>query len=234
MMAIQEPASRGMPLSPMRKMIAAHTAEAHLSIPHYRVAVDIEADELLRLRQELNSRNGDDRISVNDLLIKACATALIERPEINIHLIDGEIHRYPEPHIAVVVAVPGGVLAPVIRSANGKTLHEISGEMKALTERAAAGHLKQSEITGGTFTISNLGMYGVAQFDAIINLPQCAILAVGAAKPTPVIRNGSVQVAAVMRATLSADHRAIDGAVVAEFLAALRRILQRPQALVAD
>lgn len=233
-MAVRESAFRSVPLSPMRKMIAAHTAEAHQSIPHYRVAVDIETDELLRLRREINSRNSDIRISVNDLLIKACATALIERPELNIHLVDGEIRQYAEPHIAVVVAVPGGVLTPVIRGAGGKTVPEISGEMGALAERATAGRLKRSEITGGTLTISNLGMYGVDQFDAIISPPQCAVLAVGAAKPQPVIRNGAVCAATVMRATLSADHRVIDGAGAAEFLATLRRILEAPQALVAS
>jgi pyruvate dehydrogenase E2 component (dihydrolipoyllysine-residue acetyltransferase) len=217
-----------LPLSPLRKAIAAQTAEAKRTIPHYRVSMDIRMDHALALRSRANQRNPHHRISVNDIVIKACAAALVEQPELNIQLAGDEIHRYHQANIAVVVAVPGGLSTPIIRAAETKTVEEISREVRALTERAVKNQLKRSEIVGGTFSISNLGMYGVDDFDAVINPPQCAILAVGAIRDRPVVQRDGVVAAALMKTTLSLDHRAIDGATGATFLRHLRETLEHP------
>jgi len=219
-------------LSPLRKIIAARMTEAKQTIPHYRVSSDIEMDALLTLRKKHNEKNPDQKASVNDFIIKACATALMENPAINIQLIDDEIHQYHQADISVVIAVKGGLSTPVIRNANNKTVAEIAEEVQALAARAQNGSLKMDEILGGTFSISNLGMYGVDQFDAIINPPQCAILAIGSAKPQPIIKDGDIAIATVMRVTLSLDHRAIDGATGAQFLGVLKEKLQNPGHLI--
>jgi len=220
------------PLSPLRKIIAARMTEAKHSIPHFRIAADIEMDAVLSVRKQLNADDPENSVSVNDFIIKACAAALMERPAINIQLIGNEIHQYQQADISVVIAVDGGLSTPVIRNANGKSVQDIAAEVKTLAARAAAGQLKMDEIMGGSFSISNLGMYGVDQFDAIINPPQCAILAVAGAKPQPVVKNNELGIATVMRVNLSLDHRAIDGAMGAEFLAVLRDKLQHPEALL--
>ena len=220
------------PLTPLRKIIAARMAEAKQTIPHYRVSSDIEMDTLLALRKKHNEKNPDQKVSVNDFIIKACATALMEKPAINIQLIDDEIHQYHQADISVVIAVEGGLSTPVIRNANNKTVAEIAEEVQVLAARAQNGTLKMDEILGGTFSISNLGMYGVDQFDAIINPPQCAILAIGSAKPQPIVKDGDIAIATVMRVTLSLDHRAIDGATGAQFLDVLKEKLQNPDHLI--
>lgn len=225
-----EPAAK--PLTPLRKAIALRMVEAKQNIPHYRVSVDIELDALLALRKDWNSKNPNDRLSVNDFVIKACASALMEVPQINIQLVDDEILQYDQADISVVVAVQGGLSTPVIRNADVKSLQEISQEVKSLAERAASNSLKMSEIIGGTFSISNLGMYKVAQFDAIINPPQCAILAVATAMSQPIIRNGEIFETTVMRLSLSLDHRAIDGADGAKFLMVLKQQLENPKKLI--
>lgn len=222
------------PMTPMRKVIAARMTEAKQTIPHYRLTVDIEMDALLAARERENAASSGIRISVNECLIKACAMALMEHPAINVQCVDQEIRCFPEADISVIVAIEGGLVAPVIRRANRKTLRDIATEVKALTARAAAGQLRMDEILGGTFTISNLGAYGVDQFDAIINSPQCAILAVGRAKPQmTVAKSGEARIATILRATLSVDHRAIDGAVGAAFLKTLREKLEQPKGLFA-
>ena len=220
-------------LSPLRKVIAARMSEATRTIPHYRVVADIEVDALLKVRQELRneSREGGAKanLSLNDLLIKACAAALMDTPAVNVQWVDDEIHRYHTADISVVIAVEGGLSTPIIRCADTKSIWEISSEVKELAARAAKNALKVQEIVGGSFSISNLGMYDVDRFDAIINPPQCAILAVGAAKPRVVVSSqGEMRVANVMTATLSCDHRAIDGAMGAAFLTALRQRIGRP------
>ena len=220
------------PLTPLRKIIAARMTDAKQTIPHYRVGADIEMDALLALRQQFNEEHPNTKVSVNDFIIKACAMALIENPALNIQLIDNEIHQYPQADISVVIAVEGGLSTPVIRHANRKSVQAIAEEVKELTARAQQGSLKMDEILGGTFSVSNLGMYGVDQFDAIINPPQCAILAVGGAKPQAVIREDEIKTARVMRVTLSLDHRAIDGATGAQFLSILRNLLQEPESLL--
>ncbi|HAB39025.1 MAG TPA: hypothetical protein DCE52_13715 [Rhodobacteraceae bacterium] len=225
------------PLTPLRKIIAARMTQAKQSSPHYRVGMDIDMDALLALRQQYNTDNlaADNgiKISVNDFIIKACATTLMAMPALNIQFIDGEIHQYPQADISVVIAVEGGLSTPVICDANNKTVQTIAKEIKALAARAQSGTLKMDEILGGTFSISNLGMYGVDQFDAIINPPQCAILAIGSARPQPIIKAGEITSATVMRATLSLDHRVIDGATGAQFLSILREQLQHPEGLLA-
>lgn len=219
-------------LSPLRKVIAARMVEAKRTIPHFRLAADIELDALLDLRRELREQNTDAALSLNDLLIKACASALIDTPAVNIQWVDGEIHQYRAADISVVTAIEGGLSTPIIRSAESKTIWEISREVKELAARAAKNALKVDEVLGGSFSVSNLGMYGVDQFDAIINPPQCAILAVGSAKPRCLVSpEREVHIATVLRTTLSVDHRAIDGATAAAFLAALRRRLEQPEHL---
>jgi len=219
------------PLTALRKIIAARMTEAKQTIPHYRVSIDIDMDPLLALRKQFNADNPDTKVSVNDFVIKACANALMDHPAINIQLIDDEIHQYHQADISVVVSVEGGLSTPVLRNANTKSVQEIAAEVKALATRAANGQLKMNEILGGSFSISNLGMYGVDQFDAIINPPQCAILAVGSARAQPVIKDAEIAIATVMRATLSLDHRAIDGATAAGFMSVLRDQLQMPSLL---
>jgi len=219
------------PLSPLRKVIAARMAEAARTIPHFRVVVDIEMDALLSWRARINASSAD-KVSINDCLVKACASALMEHPAINAQFVGDAIHQYHSADISIVVAVDGGLATPVIRGADRKSVQEIAVESKALATRAAARQLRMDEITGGSFSISNLGAYGVEQFDAIINPPQCAILAVGSAKRRLVIRdNGESQLATVLCATLSVDHRAIDGAVAAKFLATLRGMVEAPGVL---
>lgn len=219
------------PLTPLRKIIAARMTEAKKSIPHYRVSVDIDMDNLLALRQQINTGNPEQKLSVNDFVIKACAMALMQWPALNSQFMGDEIHQYTDAEISVVVAVDGGLSTPVLRQANQKSLHSIAAEVKTLATRAAKGQLKMAEISGGSFSISNLGAYGVDQFDAIINPPQVAILAVSAAKQQAVVQNGAVQIKSIMRVSLSLDHRAVDGAAGANFLATLRTLLESPEPL---
>jgi pyruvate dehydrogenase E2 component (dihydrolipoamide acetyltransferase) len=219
-------------MGPLRKVIAARMAEAKRTIPHYRVGVDIGMDALLSLRAEANAAQLENKLSVNDCLIKACALALIEIAELNCCFVDNEIHRYTHANISIVVPVEGGLSTPVIREADTKTVREISKEVKEIVARAARNALRMDEILGGSFSLSNLGMCGVDTFDAIINAPQVAILAVGQTK-RQVIVSGSdeIRIASVLRATLSADHRIIDGATSAAFLKSLQDIVQKPQRL---
>ncbi len=220
-------------MTPLRKVIAARMQEAKQTIPHYRVAVDIEMDALLAARQKLNAEHSDAKVSVNDFIIKACAQALMECPEVNIQYVDGHIHQYHQADISVVIAVGGGLATPVVWGANRKSLHEISSTVKDLAARAAAGKLKMDEIMGGSFSISNLGMFDVDSFDAIINPPQCAILAVASARPQVRVVDGDIKTPVIMRAALSLDHRTIDGATGAKFMGVLKDIIQSPSHLEA-
>jgi pyruvate dehydrogenase E2 component (dihydrolipoamide acetyltransferase) len=218
------------PLTPLRKVIAARMTEAMRTIPHYRAGIDIEIDALIKLRGELNVQNPAGHLSLNDLFIKTCAAALMDTPAVNIQWVDNEIHQYRSADISIVTAVKGGLATPIVRNADTKSVWEISSEVKALSARAAKGALRMGEILGGSFSISNLGMFGVDEFDAIINPPQCAILGVGAARSRIVVSEGKeFRSATVVRVTLSADHRAIDGAVSAAFLSALRKRIEQPE-----
>lgn len=220
------------PLTPLRKIIAARMAEAKRTIPHFRLTRAIQVDALLQARTQLVEQRPDEPLSLNDLLIKACATALLDVPDVNIQWVDGSIRRYRAADISVVVAVPGGLSTPIVRNADTKPLRQIAGEMRDLTSRATTNALRMDEIQGGSFSISNLGMHGVDQFDAIINPPQCAILALGRARECCVVVDRQITIATVMQATLSVDHRALDGAVAARFLAALSERIARPAHLI--
>jgi pyruvate dehydrogenase E2 component (dihydrolipoamide acetyltransferase) len=219
------------PLSPIRKIIGARMLEATQSIPHFRLAAQIELDALLGLRNTLNSATPDAPLSINDFLIKACASALMDVPAVNVQWVKDEIHQYKSADISVVMSLkPGGLATPIVRGADSKSIREISREVKELAARAANNTLKMQEIIGGSFSLSNLGMYGIDHFDAIINPPQCAILAIGTATPRVLAtaRHGT-RIATVLTATLSCDHRAIDGAIGAAFLLALRDRLGHPE-----
>jgi len=221
-------------LSPLRRVIAARMTEAKQSIPHYRVSMAIQMDSVIAQRKILNANNPKTRISVNDFIIKAVALALMEKPALNSQLVGNQLHQYAQADISIIVAVEGGLATPILRNVNSKSLQQIAEEVKALAAKAVAGKLKRQDIEGGTFSISNLGKYGVDQFDAIINPPQVAILAVGSAIPQPVAREGKVVIVSMMRASLSLDHRAIDGAVGAEFLGLLKAHLEHPEKLLSE
>jgi pyruvate dehydrogenase E2 component (dihydrolipoamide acetyltransferase) len=221
------------PLSAMRKVVATRMLESKQTIPHFRVVTDVDVGELLALRAGLRERAADPLPSFNDLLIKGCAKALMVVPAVNVQFVDGQIHQYSNAHISVVTAVTGGLSTPIVRNAEAKTIWEIARETKDLATRAAKNVLKMHEVFGGSFSLSNLGMHGVDQFDAIINPPQCAILAVGSAKQRVVAGpEQQIRLATLARLTLSVDHRVIDGVTAAEFLSALRAHLEQPAQLL--
>lgn len=219
-------------LSPLRRIIAARMSEACRSIPHFRAALDIELDALLALRRDHDAARVGAPASVNDFLVKATALALMEVPALNVQFVDDAIRQYSHADISVVVAVEGGLVTPIVRRAEEKSVDQIGAETRELAERGRRGRLRMEEITGGSFSISNLGGYGIDEFDAIINAPQGAILAVSAAKARPWLRDGQLMAATVMRVVLSMDHRIIDGTSGARFLGALRDLLQSPAVLV--
>ena len=220
------------PLSGMRKVIARRLTEAKQTVPHFYLTVDCRIDELLRVRKEINGRFEDLKISVNDFVIRAAALALKQVPAANASWDDSGILLYEHADISVAVATPNGLITPIIKAAEGKGLAIISREMKDLAGRARDGKLKPEEYQGGTFSVSNLGMFGVRDFAAIINPPQGCILAVGAGEQQPVVKDGALAVATVMSCTLSVDHRVVDGAVGAEFLAAFKKLIEYPPAML--
>ncbi len=216
-------------LSSMRAAIGKRLLESSQGIPHYRVAVDVECGALLARAQ--SSGTSDGRVSFNDLVVRATALALRQHPSLNSHLVGDEILTFSTADICIAVATENGLMAPVVHSADSKTPAQIGSEIKALAERARAGSLTREEISGGTFTISNLGMFGVDRFDAIINPPQVGILAVAAVSARVIVKHGAPAVEKMATLTLSADHRVIDGAVAARFLDSLKSLLQSPAAL---
>ncbi len=220
-------------LSAMRKVIARRMTEAKTQVPHFYLSMDCEIDELLKVRKALNEAQDGTRISVNDFVVRACALALMNVPDANVaYENENELRRFRTADVAVAVAVPGGLVTPVLRSAETKGLKRISSEMKDLAARARDGDLAPEEYRGGSFSVSNLGMYGVKQFDAVINPPQACILAVGAGEPRPVVKDGRIVPATVMTCTLSVDHRVVDGATGAELLAEIRRFVAYPPAML--
>ena len=220
------------PHTAMRKAIARRLTESKQTVPHFYLTVDCQIDQLLETRKELNARSDDYKISVNDMVIKMCAQALTEVPTANAAWSEAGARYFKSADIAVAVAVPGGLITPIIRGAQGKELRTISNEMKELVGRAKEGKLKPEEYEGGTFSVSNLGMFGIREFAAVINPPQACILAVGAGEKRPVVTDGALGIATVMTCTLSVDHRVVDGAVGAEFLAALRSLIESPLSLM--
>ena len=221
------------PLSNMRRVIARRLAEAKQTVPHFYLSVDCELDALLALRAEINEgRDKAGKISVNDFVIKASSCALRKVPEANVVWNGDEILQLADVDISVAVATDGGLLTPIIRGADRMSLGTLSGEMKALAARAREGRLKPEEYQGGGFSISNLGMYGVKSFSAIINPPQSCMLAVGAGEKRPVGRGDQIVLADVMSVTLSVDHRSVDGALGAQVLAAFKEGIENPMSLL--
>jgi len=221
------------PNTGMRKTIARRLLESKQTVPHFYLSANVELDAVLAVRRQLNEKEGATyKLSVNDFVVKAAALALRRIPAANAMWTDEQILRFKTVDVSVAVATEGGLLTPVIRSADQKGVETISSEVKRLAAAARAGKLNPDEYQGGGFTVSNLGMYGVDQFFAIINPPQSCILAVGAAESRPVIRESAVVARTMMTCTLSVDHRSVDGVVGAEFLAAFKAILEDPLQLL--
>ncbi|MER8716647.1 2-oxo acid dehydrogenase subunit E2 [Mesorhizobium sp. M1295] len=219
-------------LTPLRKVIAARMTTAKQTIPHFRLVTEMEVDALLRWRAAINETDPTRKASINDCLIKAVAVSLIDNPAVNCQMAENSIHQFHSADISIVIAVKGGLATPVVRGAERKSVMEISAEVKDFAERAGRNAIKLSEISGGSFSISNLGGYGIQQFDAIINAPQCAILAVGSAGPRVVAnRLGETRVATILTCTLSVDHRAVDGVEASKFLQGLQDVIANPDRL---
>jgi pyruvate dehydrogenase E2 component (dihydrolipoamide acetyltransferase) len=215
------------PHSAMRRVIARRLSESKQTVPHFYLSVDCVIDDLLKMRKTLNAKS-DTRISVNDFAIRAAALALRQVPAANASWSDDAILLWERVDVAVAVALDDGLITPIVKAADQKGLAQIAKETKDLAERARTGKLKLEEFQGGTFSISNLGMYGIREFAAVINPPQGCILAVGAGEQRPVVKDGQLAVATVMTCTLSCDHRVVDGAVGAQFLAAFKKLIEDP------
>ena len=222
-------------LSNIRKTIARRLTEAKQQVPHIYLTVDIQLDALLKLRGELNA--GLDargvKLSVNDLLIKALAQALMEVPECNVAFAGDQMLKYSRADISVAVSIPAGLITPIIVGADNKSVSAISTEMKDLAGLARDGKLQPQQYQGGTASLSNMGMYGIKQFEAVINPPQGMIMAIGAGEKRPYVINDSLQIASVMSATGSFDHRAIDGADGAKLMQAFKRLVENPLGMLA-
>jgi pyruvate dehydrogenase E2 component (dihydrolipoamide acetyltransferase) len=226
----------------MRKTIARRLTEAKSTIPHFYLTVDIELDALLALRTQINNAapvtktdKGEApayKLSVNDMVIKALALALKAVPDANVSWTDSALVKHRHADVGVAVSIPGGLITPIVRKADEKTLSVISNEMKDLAARARGRKLKPEEYQGGTTAVSNLGMFGVKDFAAVINPPHATILAVGAGEERAVVKNGEIKIATVMSVTLSTDHRAVDGALGAELVAAFKRIVENPLSML--
>jgi pyruvate dehydrogenase E2 component (dihydrolipoamide acetyltransferase) len=217
------------PNNNIKKIVASRLLESKLTVPHFYLTVECIIDNLLESRKDLNDKGGGAfKLSVNDFVIKAAAMALKAYPAANVAWTDAAILQYEHADISVAVATPNGLITPVIKKAEEKGMQQISKEMKDLAGRAREGKLKPEEFQGGTFSVSNLGMYGIRDFGAIINPPQACILAVGAGIEKPVVINGKIEIRTVMGCTLSVDHRAVDGAVGAEYLQIFKKYIENP------
>jgi pyruvate dehydrogenase E2 component (dihydrolipoamide acetyltransferase) len=223
-------AAKRTPHSPMRKTIAARMVQAKQSAPEIHVTVDIRVDEIVSIRERLNKQLAAEKIklSVGDFVTKGVALALRKHPGVNATYEPEAIVEHPDVNVGIAVALEGGLMVPVLHNADTLGLREIRTGSEAIVEAARTGKLTSTQLTGGTFTISNLGMYGVREFDAILNLPQVGILAVGAAEKRPVVVGDTLKIGTVMTVTLTADHRAVDGALAAEFLRTLKGLLEEP------
>ena len=222
-------------LSNIRKTIARRLTESKQQVPHIYLTVDIQLDALLKLRGELNKglESRGVKLSVNDLLIKALAQSLIEVPECNVSFAGDQLFKYSRADVSVAVSIPAGLITPIIVGADTKSVSAISTEMKDLAGRAKEGKLKPEEYQGGTASLSNMGMYGIKQFEAVINPPQGMIMAIGAGEKRPYVINDSLQIATIMSATGSFDHRAIDGADGAKLMQAFKRLVENPLGMLA-
>ena len=237
-------ASRGRPPSdddeiveatPMLRAVARRMSESKANVPHFYLDAEIDMGRALELREELNQALADDgeKISINDLVVRAAALALVENPKFHRSWHDGTFVLHKSAHVGIAVALDDGLIVPVLRSVEQKSLREIARESRDLAERARAGKLKQAEIEGGTFTVSNLGMFGIPSFSAVVNLPEPGILAVGATIKRAVVSDDAVQIRPIMTVTLSVDHRATSGAEGARLLASIKRLLEQPVLLLA-
>lgn len=214
-------------ITPARKAVAARVAEVTREVPHFRVVREVELDHLIAVQESLRAASKGGKVTLTDLFVKACAGALMDVPAVNIHWAGDALREFASADIAVAMSVNSVVQTPIIWQADRKSVPEIHQELALLKEKASRNELKMREIAGGSFTISNLGMYGIDQFDAIINAPQCAILATGRGTRRVVVRpDGNVDTATISKLTLSVDHRAIDGALAARFMDALCRRLE--------
>ncbi len=227
------------PHDSVRKIIARRLVEAKTTIPHFYLTMDCRIDKLLALRADINAAAPEVdgkpayKVSVNDMVIKAMAMALIKVPDANVTWTEGGMLKHRRADVGVAVSIPGGLITPVVRHAETKTLSAISNEMKDLAARAKKRHLKPEEYQGGSTAVSNLGMFGVKDFAAVINPPHATILAVGAGEERAIVENGEVKVATMMTVTLSTDHRAVDGALGAELLSAFKRYIEAPAGMLA-
>jgi pyruvate dehydrogenase E2 component (dihydrolipoamide acetyltransferase) len=201
-------------------------------VPHFFLTTEIEMDRVVEMRRSINELDAEVKISINDVIIKVAAAALIQHPQVNASFQDRAIRYYERADIGVAVAIEDGLITPVVRSADQKSLSQIAGEVRELAERARARKLLPEEYTGATFSISNLGMLGIDEFTAVINPPEAAILAVGSVTAKPVVRDGQIVVRQMMRVTMSCDHRVIDGATGARFLQTFKRFLENPLLMI--
>ena len=213
--------------SSIRKIIAERTTKTKNEVPHFYLTIETRMDKLINLRKKINL-NSDVKISFNDLIVKACAMAIAKNPETNISWLNGKIHQYKNIDIAIAVALKEGLITPIVKEADKKGLSEISTEIKSLVKKANQNKLLPEEYSGGSITISNLGMFGITEFQAIINPPQSSIIAVGSIIEKPVVNAGSIEVGHTMKSTISADHRSLDGAVAAKLLKDFSDILEDP------
>lgn len=213
-------------VSNMRQVIAQRLVESKQNIPHFYLTVDCHVDKLISLKNEVNSANENNKVTINDLIIKAVAFSMKKFPDINSSWIDTKIVRYSNIDISIAVALEDGLITPIVKNADEKSVLSISKEVKDLVNRARSGKLRPEEFQGGGFTISNLGMFGIKTFSAIINPPQSCIMAVGASKKQPVVISEKIEIAEVMTVTLSVDHRAVDGALGAKFLNAFKYYIE--------
>jgi pyruvate dehydrogenase E2 component (dihydrolipoamide acetyltransferase) len=223
------------PLSQMRRTIARRMAESTRTIPHFFLTTSVDATEMVKLRKQILEQLADEggvKISFNDMVVKAAALALRKIPQVNVSFAEDSLIHHKHVHMGIAVATERGLIVPVVRDVDQKTLSQIARESRDLAERANAGKLQPPDYTGGTFTVSNLGMFGVEQFTAVINPPESAILAVGAITREPVEYEAQVVVRERMKLTLSVDHRALDGAIGARYLQALKQLLEKPMLLL--
>ncbi len=219
------------PLSMMREAIAKRLSRSNVEAPHFFLTVEVKMENAIAFRESINAFDEENKISFNDIIVKACAIALQEHPEVNATFMGDKIRMFGDVHVGVAVAIDEGLITPVIRDVDKKGLQDISLESKDLAARARARKLKPEEYSGSTFTVSNLGMFGVDEFTAIINPPEAAILAVGAIVEKPVVEDGEIKIGKRMRMTLSSDHRVVDGALSAKFMQTLKKVLENPASL---
>jgi pyruvate dehydrogenase E2 component (dihydrolipoamide acetyltransferase) len=225
-------AYRDEPASQIRQTIAKRLVTSLGPVPHFFLTTDIEMDRAAEMRKGINALDPDLKISINDIIIKVAAAALIQHPQVNASFQEKFVRYYEQADVGVAVAIEDGLITPVVRAANQKSLSQIAAEVRELAERARSKRLKPEEYTGATFSISNLGMFGIDEFTAVINPPEGAILAVGAMTAKPIVRENEIVIRQMMRVTMSCDHRVIDGATGAKFLQTFKKILENPLYLV--